>query len=71
VSEGSISNFQSSIIDFKTLSTAINHLLQPSQTATAKENAANLSGESNKTESHTKAEQTAANTTSLHTQNAE
>ncbi len=39
VSEGSISNFQSSIIDFKTLSTAINHLLQPSQTATAKENA--------------------------------
>ncbi|OQR54222.1 cell wall metabolism sensor histidine kinase WalK [Bacillus sp. CDB3] len=70
VSEGSISNFQSSIIDFKTLSTAINHLLQPSQTATAKENAANLSGESNKTELHTKAEQTAANTTSLHTQNA-
>jgi len=70
VSEGSISNFQSSIIDFKTLSTAINHLLQPSQTVTAKNNAANLSGESNKTESHTKAEQTAANTTSLYTQNA-
>ncbi|OJD67825.1 cell wall metabolism sensor histidine kinase WalK [Bacillus sp. NH11B] len=70
VSEGSISNFQSSIIDFKTLSTAINHLLQTSQTVAAKENAANLSEESNKTESHTKAEQTAANPTSLHTQNA-
>ena len=36
VSEGSISNFQSSIIDYKSLSTAINHLLQPSQTAKAK-----------------------------------
>ncbi|EJR00223.1 HAMP domain-containing histidine kinase [Bacillus mycoides] len=70
VSEGSISNFQSSIIDFKTLSTAINHLLQPSQTTKAKENVANLSEESNKTESHTKAEQIAANTDSLHTQNA-
>ena len=70
VSESSISNFQSSIIDFKTLSTAINHLLQPSQTTKAKENVANLSEESNKTESHTKAEQTAANTDSLHTQNA-
>ncbi|SCB71025.1 Sensor protein VanSB [Bacillus mycoides] len=69
VSEGSISNFQSSIIDFKTLSTAINHLLQPSQTTKAKENVANLSEESNKTESHTKAEQIAANTDSLHTQN--
>ncbi|MGH1161406.1 HAMP domain-containing sensor histidine kinase [Bacillus mycoides] len=71
ISESSISNFQSSIIDFKTLSTAINHLLQPSQTTKAKENVANLSEESNKTESHTKAEQTAANTDSLHTQNAE
>ncbi|MGH0431312.1 HAMP domain-containing histidine kinase [Bacillus mycoides] len=70
VSESSISNFQSSIIDFKTLSTAINHLLQPSQTAKAKENTANLSGKSNKTESHTKAENTTANTDSLHTQNA-
>ncbi|MGG0454983.1 sensor histidine kinase [Bacillus mycoides] len=69
VSEGSISNFQSPIIDFKTLSTAINHLLQPSQATKAKENVANLSEESNKTESHTKAEQTAANTDSLHTQN--
>ncbi|WP_242234650.1 cell wall metabolism sensor histidine kinase WalK [Bacillus cereus group sp. BfR-BA-01316] len=69
VSESSISNFQSSIIDFKTLSTAINHLLQPSQTTKAKENIAHLSEESNKTESHTKAEQTAANTDSLHTQN--
>lgn len=71
ISESSISNFQSSIIDFKTLSTAVNHLLQPSQTTKAKENVANLSEESNKTESHTKAEQTAANTDSLHTQNAE
>ncbi|QWG30409.1 HAMP domain-containing histidine kinase [Bacillus mycoides] len=70
ISESSISNFQSSIIDFKTLSTAINHLLQPSQTTKAKENVANLSEESNKTESHTKAEQIAANTDSLHTQNA-
>ncbi|MBJ8054048.1 HAMP domain-containing histidine kinase [Bacillus cereus] len=70
VSESSISNFQSSIIDFKTLSTAINHLLQPSQTTKAKENVANLSVESNKPESYTKAAQTAANTDSLHTQNA-
>lgn len=71
ISESSISNFQSSIIDFKTLSTAVNHLLQPSQTTKAKENVTNLSEESNKTESHTKAEQAAANTDSLHTQNAE
>ncbi len=45
VSEGSISNFQSSIIDFKTLSTAINHLLQTSQTVAAKENAAKKTNE--------------------------
>ncbi|PDZ64040.1 two-component sensor histidine kinase [Bacillus cereus] len=37
VSESLISNFQPSIIDYKALSTAINHLLQPSQTAKAKE----------------------------------
>ena len=42
VSESSISNFQSSIIDMKTLSTAINHLLQPSQTTKAKEHAQNI-----------------------------
>ena len=43
VSEGSISNFQSSIIDYKSLSTAINHLC-PSQTVKAKEHTQNLSG---------------------------
>lgn len=44
VSESSISNFQSSQIDMNTLSTAINHLLQPSQTAKAKEHAQNIPG---------------------------
>lgn len=43
VSEGIVSNFQSSIIDYKALSTAINHLLQPSQTAKAKEHTQNIS----------------------------
>ncbi|MED1111967.1 HAMP domain-containing sensor histidine kinase [Bacillus paramycoides] len=72
VSESSISNFQPSSIDYKTLSTAINHLLQPSQTAkaNAKENTQNISGESNKTDSPTGLEKNAANNNVLHTQNA-
>ncbi|MFJ8355429.1 sensor histidine kinase [Bacillus paramycoides] len=72
VSESSISNFQPSSIDYKTLSTAINHLLQPSQTAKAntKENTQNISGESNKTDSPTGLEKNAANNNVLHTQNA-
>ncbi|HDR7795179.1 TPA: HAMP domain-containing histidine kinase [Bacillus luti] len=47
--ERNIFNFQSSTIDYKTLSTAINHLLQPSQTAKAKDNAQNISGKTSTT----------------------
>lgn len=43
VSQGDMFNFQSSIIDYNALSTAINHLLQPSQTAKAKEHTQNIS----------------------------
>ncbi|WP_377863943.1 sensor histidine kinase [Bacillus sp. R86525] len=70
VSESSISNFQSSQIDMKTLSTAINHLLQPSQTAKAKEHAQNIPGKSNTTASLTEAEKQVTNNDALHTQNA-
>lgn len=70
VSEGSISNFQSSIIDYKSLSTAINHLLQPSQTAKAKEHTQNLSGKNSTSNPLTEAEKKAANNDALHTQNA-
>ena len=70
VSESSISNFQSSQIDMKTLSTAINHLLQPSQTAKAKEHAQNIPGKSNTTSSLTEAEKQVTNNDALHTQNA-
>lgn len=70
VSEGSISNFQSSIIDYKSLSTAINHLLQPSQTVKAKEHTQNLSGKNSTSNPPTEAEKKAANNDALHTQNA-
>ncbi|GAB6521234.1 HAMP domain-containing sensor histidine kinase [Bacillus cereus] len=70
VSEGNISNFQSSIVDYKSLSTAINHLLQPSQTAKAKEHTQNLSGENSTSNQLTEAEKKAANNDALHTQNA-
>ncbi|NKW95257.1 sensor histidine kinase [Bacillus toyonensis] len=70
VSESSISNFQSSQIDMNTLSTAINHLLQPSQTAKAKEHAQNIPGKSNTTSSLTEAEKQVTNNDALHTQNA-
>ena len=51
-----ISNFQSSIIDYKSLSTAINHLLQPSQTVKAKEHTQNLSGKNSTSNPPTEAE---------------
>jgi signal transduction histidine kinase len=70
VSEGNISNFQSSIVDYKSLSTAINHLLQPSQTAKAKEHTQNLSGKNSTSNQLTEAEKKAANNDALHTQNA-
>ncbi|EJS74388.1 two-component sensor histidine kinase [Bacillus cereus] len=70
VSEGSISNFQSSQIDLKALSTAINHLLQPSQTAKAKEHTQNISEESNTTTPLTETEKQVTNKDALHTQNA-
>ncbi|MED1381578.1 sensor histidine kinase [Bacillus mycoides] len=70
VSESSISNFQSSQIDMKALSTAINHLLQPSQTAKAKEHAQNIPGKSNTTSSLTEAEKQVTNNDALHTQSA-
>ncbi|PFK15618.1 sensor histidine kinase [Bacillus cereus] len=54
VSEGSISNFQSSIIDYKSLSTAINHLLQPSQTVKAKEHTQNAASKTNDTNDNPK-----------------
>ncbi|MBE7104302.1 sensor histidine kinase [Bacillus cereus] len=73
LSESSISNFLPSSLDIKVLSTAINHILQPSQTAKAKEkakeNAENLSGKRKKTESLTEAEKKAANNDALHIQN--
>ncbi|AOM13697.1 sensor histidine kinase [Bacillus thuringiensis] len=70
VSEGNISNFQSSIVDYKSLSAAINHLLQPSQTAKAKEHTQNLSGKNSTSNQLTEAEKKAANNDALHTQNA-
>ena len=70
VSEGSISNFQSSIIDYKSLSTAINHLLRSSQTVKAKEHTQNLSGKNSTSNPPTEAEKKVANNDALHTQNA-
>ncbi len=45
VSQGDMFNFQSAIIDYNSLSTAINHLLQPSQTAKAKRTYSKYFGE--------------------------
>lgn len=70
VSEGNIFNFQPSIIDYKTLSTAINHLLQPSQTVKAKDHAQNISGKNSTTAPLTEAEKQVANNDALHKQNA-
>ncbi|PFJ07516.1 two-component sensor histidine kinase [Bacillus cereus] len=70
VAGSSIFNFQPSSIDYKTLSTAINHLLQPSQTAKAKEHAQNISGKNSSSSSLTEAKKKAVNNDALHTQNA-
>ncbi|MED1055962.1 HAMP domain-containing sensor histidine kinase [Bacillus mycoides] len=70
VPESNIFNFQSSIIDYKTLSTAINHLLQPSQTAKTKEHAQNIAGKNSTAASLTEAEKQIANNDALHKQNA-
>ena len=69
VSEGSISNFQSSIIDYKSLSTVINHLcslakLQKQRTYTKP------FGKNSTSNPLTEAEKKAANNDALHTQNA-
>ncbi|MDM5430341.1 sensor histidine kinase [Bacillus mycoides] len=70
VPESNIFNFQSSIIDYKTLSTAINHLLQPSQTAKTKEHAQNIAGKNSTAAPLTEAEKQIANNDALHKQNA-
>ena len=70
VPESNTFNFQSSIIDYKTLSTAINHLLQPSQTAKTKEHAQNIAGKNSTAAPLTEAEKQIANNDALHKQNA-
>ncbi|GAB6613008.1 MULTISPECIES: sensor histidine kinase [Bacillus] len=70
VSEGIISNFQSSIIDYKALSTAINHLLQPSQTAKAKEHTQNIAKKNSTSAPPIETEKQVATNDALHKQNA-
>ena len=61
-------NFQSSIIDYNALS-AINHLLQPSQTAKAKEHTQNISGKNSASAPSTETEKQVATNDALHKQN--
>lgn len=70
LSESNIFNLQPSSIDYKALSTAINHLLQPSQTAKAREHAQNISGKSSTSAPLTEAEKKVTNNDALHIQNA-
>ncbi len=70
VSQGDMFNFQSAIIDYNSLSTAINHLLQPSQTAKAKEHTQNISGENSASAPSTEMEKQVATNDALHKQNA-
>ena len=63
-------NFQSAIIDYNSLSTAINHLLQPSQTAKAKEHTQNISGKNSASAPLTETEKQVATNDALHKQNA-
>ena len=63
-------NFQSAIIDYNSLSTAINHLLQPSQTAKAKEHAQNISEGNNASAPSIEMEKQVATNDALHKQNA-
>ncbi|HFJ9405009.1 sensor histidine kinase [Bacillus cereus group sp. TH260-2LC] len=70
VSQGDMFNFQSAIIDYNSLSTAINHLLQPSQTAKAKEHAQNISGENSASAPSIEMEKQVATNDALHKQNA-
>lgn len=69
VTQGDMFNFQSSIIDYNALSTAINHLLQPSQTAKAKEHTQNISGKNSASAPSTETEKQVATNDALHKQN--
>lgn len=64
-------NFQSAIIDYNSLSTAINHLLQPSQTAKAKEFILKIfRGKISASAPLTETEKQVATNDALHKQNA-